>query len=1493
MSKIKRAVSLAVSFAMVIGCLGMFTGDLSQKLFRSEGGNNIVMNAEDENALEKVETPILDAEDFDYQNEEFVVDDTFIVQKNYTSNVADVNDYELIETNNPDYMKLTVENSFDATNSIVIIFSEEGKNEIVLRDNYYLEYDVMMEGNTAGTGFIDIQTANGNISLSDAVYGYDSEGIQAVSTGNLAGYANNKWYSRKIIIPEELAGQKIFRWTVSQRTSAPGARTVTYFANIRITDSEGNTVVKVEPNEENLTCRVIDKAGINDYTLKMSQLSDDQIHPQGDYLRFLITAYELEEGASSYINYAFSTAGRGSYKIKKGDVLIYKVNNINPFIKGSATVDIRFKDKTWLTDADIADQNGKSIWPSTDLRAEAGGFWYYRAIEIPDQYVGKTVDYFTFKTLNTVSLVDYEVQLADVKIINKNKTSLLIYGGGDVVGGLAAIRNADIYAMRNHSATDAAAPSGDYLRGTLYTHKSERITSNIKISGKTYTIQPGDYLEYDMTTFDGLLLNSGFGVDLDMASGATPSDYAWRDQNGLSAVPGIDVSNKASGRWYHRKIDLTDMAEEEIVGWRLVGEINSALPVPVDGQDYSYGFDNIRITNNGKTVFTVYENGAMEMSEVVRRVNCENSYVSATPYDNKEPIYEVPKFTLETKDTPVIAYNVKDFGAKADGKTDDTLAFQSALYAAERIGGGVVYAPAGRYAIKGNLYVPRTVQLRGEWQNPLENSSFKGTLLMAYAGRGDLDAISFITLGSNAAVSDLAIWYPEQKVNDIQPYPWTFHNHYGRSTIYNVTMFNSYRGVKYGNGTSGNQVAENVYATFLSRGLEIDCNFDLPRYNNVYVTPDVWAKSGLTDAPTGNSLNTLKNYLITNLEALRTGRVDGLSVYNLNIDYAKIGLLYDTAVNIEPMTITESAAFSNVTNFKLTNVNVGFQLNALATIGLAATKGSVEANQGSDAAAVKIKAYNAHIGFTDTVFTGTGHNIIQEGDAELNLQNITFKPASGKEAMVLIGGILNMNGCDFTNAPKAMKIESGYVGGTANGNISMSGITKPNGYNGLKIDDTPQEFEVVDEDEATHDEYDAPVAGTTTVYNIQKYGAKADGIADITAMIQKAIDDAAANGGGIVYFPGGKYRIDGNVVVKTGVELRGAIHSLHHSAGAATVFEIYGGYGDEDATATFRLEDHAGISGVTFFYPEQLCWDVVEFPWAIQSNGEGCWVTNTTFVNAWRGIDFYTNNADKHYIANIGGSFVDGGIFVGNSPTYGTLKNTQMVINYWSGYRDYGCLAESGNVMETETYIQTASRLVGYQFGDCRNESVLAGFTWIAQIGARFYDQGLGGFNGKLINYGTDAPYINLDVHAAENIVSLSPFMYVHGVTDYSSERTFLKSHKTNGGSVRIHNIIGHANGSCLDNFLIYNGKITIQQFAADSAKNYNANIQGGIVKLIGITNRPCTPAYGGGNPISLKVTRDVQKLTVIGWLDLNRDVRVTDEAGDRYKAYGMYSFNK
>nr|MDA8319057.1 glycosyl hydrolase family 28-related protein [Actinomycetota bacterium] len=54
----------------------------------------------------------------------------------------------------------------------------------------------------------------------------------------------------------------------------------------------------------------------------------------------------------------------------------------------------------------------------------------------------------------------------------------------------------------------------------------------------------------------------------------------------------------------------------------------------------------------------------------------------------------------------ITPYNVRDFGARGDGTTDDTAAIQAAVNAAVAAAGGIVYFPPGTYPISSTITIP-------------------------------------------------------------------------------------------------------------------------------------------------------------------------------------------------------------------------------------------------------------------------------------------------------------------------------------------------------------------------------------------------------------------------------------------------------------------------------------------------------------------------------------------------------------------------------------------------------------------------------------------------------------------------------------------------------------------------------------------------------------------------------------------------------------------
>lgn len=63
---------------------------------------------------------------------------------------------------------------------------------------------------------------------------------------------------------------------------------------------------------------------------------------------------------------------------------------------------------------------------------------------------------------------------------------------------------------------------------------------------------------------------------------------------------------------------------------------------------------------------------------------------------------------------PQTIFNVRDYGAKGDAQADDTAAVKSAISAAGKAGGGVVFFPRGRYSLSEGLALPPYVSLKGE-----------------------------------------------------------------------------------------------------------------------------------------------------------------------------------------------------------------------------------------------------------------------------------------------------------------------------------------------------------------------------------------------------------------------------------------------------------------------------------------------------------------------------------------------------------------------------------------------------------------------------------------------------------------------------------------------------------------------------------------------------------------------------------------------------------
>ena len=234
--------------------------------------------------------------------------------------------------------------------------------------------------------------------------------------------------------------------------------------------------------------------------------------------------------------------------------------------------------------------------------------------------------------------------------------------------------------------------------------------------------------------------------------------------------------------------------------------------------------------------------------------------------------------------TTTLDLNVLDFGAVADGNTDNTQAFQAALdRAAEK--GVTISIPAGQYRFDGVITIPDGVALKGVGEGPIAARLDKGTLLLAYAGRDAENSPPFITLQNNGTLKGLSIYYPQQVVEDIRPYPYTVQVRGSRCNIIDVTMVNSYNGIDCGSVYHGQDYLRNIYLCALRRGIYIDRTTDIGRIENVHIHPTCWLELGV-DA------DALGDFCIANLEGFIIGRCDWEYMINCFVIWAKVGFRF-------------------------------------------------------------------------------------------------------------------------------------------------------------------------------------------------------------------------------------------------------------------------------------------------------------------------------------------------------------------------------------------------------------------------------------------------------------------------------------------------------------------------------------------------------------------------------------------------------------------------
>jgi len=356
--------------------------------------------------------------------------------------------------------------------------------------------------------------------------------------------------------------------------------------------------------------------------------------------------------------------------------------------------------------------------------------------------------------------------------------------------------------------------------------------------------------------------------------------------------------------------------------------------------------------------------------------------------------------------------DVRAYGAKGDGQTDDAAAFQKALDAAAAAGGGTVECGIGNYFIKTHLIIPDNVTLNGVWQIPTAWTQYKGTTLLAVEGEGSEAGSPFISLGTNSTIKGITVYYPNQKPDAIKPYPWCVAGRGGdNSSIVDCLLVNPYLGVDFGTKPSGRHYIRNLYGQPLRKGIYVDQCYDIGRIENVHFWP-FWGA--------GPDHAGAVKFMQENGEMCIFGRTDWEYVFNtFNWGY-KIGYRF-----------IQTAAGGTNGNF----LGIGSDANETSVLveasqpyGILITNGEFVAFNGKEPVEVRVEATNTgSVQFQNCAFWGPAHHIASvAGKGVVTFNNCHFQEwKEGVPAIQVLDAPVSIIGCTFSReAPQVELSES-------------------------------------------------------------------------------------------------------------------------------------------------------------------------------------------------------------------------------------------------------------------------------------------------------------------------------------------------------------------------------------------------------------------------------------------------------------------------------------
>jgi hypothetical protein len=265
-----------------------------------------------------------------------------------------------------------------------------------------------------------------------------------------------------------------------------------------------------------------------------------------------------------------------------------------------------------------------------------------------------------------------------------------------------------------------------------------------------------------------------------------------------------------------RNTNVAFKAEADAIDHRVADWGVSFLRSTLEGS--AYALENLSIGHVHVTDSTLI---GKVRSKYGGRVHIAEPGTSPATYPHRD----IPRITravlYDVTQAPYLAPHVAPNTEGRLPADDATSAIQRALDDAGQAGGGLVYLPAGWYAIAAHLTVPANVELRGASSVPHRSQSglSNGTVLFASEGEDSATPetdVALITLdGDRAGLRGLRVFYPRNGYaqGSGKVYPYAVRARGDDAYVVHVVVENGYLGLDIADGSDRHAVVSLFGAT--------------------------------------------------------------------------------------------------------------------------------------------------------------------------------------------------------------------------------------------------------------------------------------------------------------------------------------------------------------------------------------------------------------------------------------------------------------------------------------------------------------------------------------------------------------------------------------------------------------------------------------------------------------------------------------------------------